>query len=188
MEYPNNRADAKAQGSKFYFTGKPCTRGHIAIREIKGTCMECRKEDWTRENEKRKGEPKSEAAKAAGKRYYEKNKSAVIARAQARPREAKQRYRNEHKRNNPELYRELTNARRKRHREATPPWVDAKEKLAIRGLYVDAMRLSKLTGELYVVDHIIPLHGETVCGLHTIKNLRVMTQEENLKKSNKLLE
>jgi len=37
------------------------------------------------------------------------------------------------------------------------------------------------------VDHEIPLQGEDVCGLHVPWNLRVITQEENLKKSNKLV-
>lgn len=188
MEYPNNRADAKSQGVKFYFTGQPCKRGHIALRKTKGCCVECVKEDWILDNEKHKGEPKSEAAKAAGKRYYEKNKEQVIARAQARPTHVKYQYKSKYKKENPELYRELVNARRRRHRQATPSWVGKQEKTQIRQLYAEALRLTKLTGEQYVVDHIIPLHGETVCGLHTIKNLRVMTQEENLKKSNKLLE
>jgi 5-methylcytosine-specific restriction endonuclease McrA len=49
------------------------------------------------------------------------------------------------------------------------------------------MALTKATGERYVVDHIIPLSNPDVCGLHVPWNLRVITQEENLKKSNKLL-
>jgi 5-methylcytosine-specific restriction endonuclease McrA len=47
--------------------------------------------------------------------------------------------------------------------------------------------MSQTTGERYVVDHIIPLQGEAVCGLHVPWNLRVITQEENLAKSNKLV-
>ena len=186
MEYPTNRTDAKAQGATHYFTGKPCGRGHVALRKTKGGCIECIKEDWAADNERRKALPKSEAAKAAGRRYYQKNREAVIARAAARPLEERQKARNKHKERNPELYKALTSVRKRRHRSATPIWVGAEEKKAIRQMYLEAQQLTKLTGERYVVDHIYPLLSDQVCGLHTLKNLRVMTQEENLRKSNKM--
>jgi len=50
------------------------------------------------------------------------------------------------------------------------------------------MSLTKLTSERYVVDHIVPLINPAVCGLHVPWNLRVITQEENLQKSNKLVD
>jgi 5-methylcytosine-specific restriction endonuclease McrA len=188
MDYPTNRADAKAQGATHYFTGLPCTRGHIALRKTKGTCVECMKEDWVIDNEKRKEKPKSEAAKAAGKRYYEKNREVVIARAAARPHEEVREYKEKYKAANPELYKALTSVRKRRHRNATPPWITKEQKLQIRQMYLQAQKLTKMTGERYVVDHIIPLINDSVCGLHVPWNLRVMTQEENLKKSNKLLD
>ena len=186
MNYPTNRADAKAQGATHYFTGKPCTRGHIALRKTKGSCVECMKEDWATDNAKRAEKPKSEAAKAAGRRYYERNKEIVKARATARPDEEKRRHKLAYKEANPELYKALTSVRKRRHRSATPKWVTPEEKKAIRQLYLEAQRLTKITGERYVVDHIYPLISEQVCGLHTIRNLRIMTQDENLKKSNKM--
>ena len=186
MDYPKTRAEAKATGATHYFTGVPCSRGHIAPRKTKGVCIECMKEDWALDNEKRKGQPKSEAAKAAGKRYYKKNREAVIARAAARPSIEKARARRKHKAANPELYKALTSVRKRRHRAATPKWVGADEKKAIRQLYLEAQRLTKLTGERYVVDHVYPLISDEVCGLHTLKNLRIMTQAENLIKSNKM--
>ena len=186
MDYPKTRAEAKATGATHYFTGVPCTRGHIAIRKTKGSCVECMKEDWAIDNEKRKGRPKSEAAKAAGKRYYQKNRYVVIARAAARPASEVRQYKDKHKEKNPEYYKALTSVRKRRHRAATPKWVGAEEKKDIRQMYLEAQRLTKLTGERYVVDHVYPLISDEVCGLHTLRNLRIMTQAENLIKSNKM--
>lgn len=188
MDYPTNRTNAKKAGAKHYFTGKPCTRGHIALRKTKGVCVECMKEDWEKDNERRKTLPKSEAAKEAGKRYYERNREAVIARANARPLEEKRKNKKTWEENNPELRKTYTSLRKRRHRNATPPWLTAEQKLVIRNLYLTAMTLTQATGERYVVDHIIPLSNSDVCGLHVPWNLRVITQAENLIKSNKLTE
>ena len=188
MEYPKTRAEAKATGATHYFAGVPCSRGHIALRKTKGVCVECMKEDWAIDNAKRIGKPKSEAAKAAGRRYYEKNREVVIARAAARPPHEVRQYKDKHKATNPEYYKALVSVRKRRHRSATPPWVTPEQKKAMRELYLNAQRLTKLTGERYVVDHIVPLINPEVCGLHVPWNLQVMTQEDNLRKSNKLLD
>jgi 5-methylcytosine-specific restriction endonuclease McrA len=188
MDHPKTRKEAQALGAKFYFTGEPCVRGHIALRKTKGSCLECVREDWAVDNERRKEKPKTEAAKAAGKRYYEKNRQAVIARAAARPAEEKRRNRADYKDRNVDVVRADTSVRKRRHREATPTWLTPAERLQMRDLYVQARKMTELTRERYVVDHIVPLRGEEVCGLHVPWNLRVITQEENLKKSNKLVD
>jgi hypothetical protein len=185
-EYPNNRKEAQKLGIKYYFTGQPCIRGHVVLRKTKGSCVECLQEDWVKDNANRSKKPKTEASKAAGKRYYEKNKEAVKARANARSKDEINQYRKKHKEKNPDYYKALTSVRKRRHRDATPKWITTGHKLAMRQLYLQAMELTKLTGERYVVDHIVPLISEAVCGLHVPWNLRVITQEENLRKSNKL--
>jgi 5-methylcytosine-specific restriction endonuclease McrA len=39
------RAEARAQGKKHYFTGRPCPNGHVAYRQTRGgNCMECSRE------------------------------------------------------------------------------------------------------------------------------------------------
>jgi hypothetical protein len=190
MEYPKTRKEAKDSGSKYYFTGEPCKHGHIALRKTKGACVECLKKEWREPNEKRKAYRaeynKSEAAQRSKRKYYEANKELVIARAQARTTEDKNRYKQKYKSQNPELYKALNSVRKRRHREATPSWVTAEQKLQMRRLYLQAQQMTKITGERYVVDHITPLISPEVCGLHVPWNLRVITQEENLKKSNKI--
>ena len=166
----------------------PCKHGHIAPRKTKGACIDCLKVEWKTAAVTRAAYfteyNKSEAGQANKARYYEKNKGAVIARAQARPAAEKQAYKKKYKQENPDLYKTLTSFRRRRFRDATPPWITARQKTEIRQLYQAAITMSKTTGERYVVDHIVPINGVAVCGLHVPWNLRVVTQEENLAKSN----
>ena len=188
MDYPKTRKEAMAQGAKYYFTGEPCVRGHVSIRKTKGTCVACMKEDHQRDYEKRKdyidAYNKSEAGQEARRRYYERNKEAVKARAQARPEEEKRRYRKNWKENHKDQVLADNKIRRKKHRDATPPWITREQKSAMRALYQQAMAITRTTGVPYVVDHQIPLRHPEVCGLHVPWNLQVMSREENLRKSN----
>ena len=188
MDHPTTRKEAKDTGAKYYFTGKPCKHGHIALRQTKGSCVTCIEVTEPAYSARRKLRPKTEAAKEAGRRYYEKNKEAVIARASARPLEDKQRWKSAHKSKNKDYYNTLTSLRKRRHKDATPPWLTIEQKHDIRNLYQTAMDMTRITGERYVVDHIVPLLSNEVCGLHVPWNLRVITQTENLLKSNKLVE
>lgn len=189
MSIPTTRAEAKATGAKHYFTGKPCKHGHIALRETKGSCVECRKLEHEASYANRKDYfaeyNKSEKGAANKKAYYEKNKEVVIARAQARPTEAKQAYRKKYDVQNPEYRKARTNARRRRYKAATPHWLTPEQKAEIRGFYLKAQKLIKETGQRFEVDHIEPIQGEDVCGLNVPWNLQILLKEENLRKSNK---
>ena len=191
MNYPTTRNKAKAIGSTHYFTGKPCKHGHIALRKTKGSCVECLKLEWARGNEQRadyfREYNRREDVKDRKNDWYQDNRAAVIDRASTRPAEKLREYRNAWKVNNAVQVRADTKARRRKHREATPPWLTRKQKSELRQMYQIAITMTKTTGEQYVVDHIVPLISDEVCGLHVPWNLRVITQEDNLKKSNKLL-
>ena len=52
-QYPSSREEAKRLESKFYFTGEPCKRGHIALRKVAEACVECAREDAKASNSKR---------------------------------------------------------------------------------------------------------------------------------------
>jgi hypothetical protein len=68
---------------------------------------------------------------------------------------------------------------------ATPAWVDYE---AMAEIYRERDAVSRATGIEHHVDHIYPLAGKTVCGLHVHHNMRIITAAENLKKSAKVLE
>jgi hypothetical protein len=188
---PTTREEAKKTGSKYYFTGQPCKHGHIAARKTKGACIECLKVEWAKGNEMRadyfREYNKREDVKDRKNEWYQENREAVINNAATRPAHVLREYRNVWKANNKTQIRADTKARRRKHREATPPWLTRKQKSEIRQLYQIAITMTQTTGEQYVVDHIVPLRSYEVCGLHVPWNLRVITQEENLKKSNKLV-
>ena len=188
---PKTREEAKKTGSKYYFTGQPCKHGHIAARKTKGACVECLKVEWAKGNETRadyfREYNKREDVKDRKNEWYQENREAVIAAASTRPQHVKREYQNAWKERNIIWVRADTKSRRRKHREATPKWLTTAQKATMREIYKMAITMTQTTGEQYVVDHIVPLRSHEVCGLHVPWNLRVITQEENLKKSNKLV-
>ena len=68
---------------------------------------------------------------------------------------------------------------------ATPPWLTAEQHDEILLYYEEAMALRIYTGQEYHVDHIVPLQGKNVSGLHVPWNLRVILAKDNLIKGNK---
>lgn len=187
---PKTRAEAKAQGASHYFTGEPCKHGHIAPRKTKGACVECLKVEWQKAADTRaayfRAYNQREDTKERKHEWYQENREQVIQAAATRPAHVKREYQAAWKERNVVWVRADTKARRRKHRSAMPPWLSPAQKKQIRELYKVAITMTKTTGEQYVVDHIHPLRSDVLCGLHVPWNLRVVTQAENLKKSNSL--
>lgn len=185
---PKTRAEAKASGATHYFTGVPCKHGHVAPRKTKGACVECLKVEWLKAADTRaeyfRAYNQREDTKERKHEWYQENRDQVIAAAATRPQHVKREYQQAWKERNLVWTRADTKARRRKHRSATPPWLTRKQKSEIRQLYQIAITMTQTTGEQYVVDHIYPLRSDVVCGLHVPWNLRVVTQQENLRKSN----
>lgn len=77
--------------------------------------------------------------------------------------------------------------RRATRLQRTPKWLTEEQLEQIEKFYTEAKELEDITKAPYDVDHIVPLKGKTVSGLHVPWNLRVITKEENLKKHNKIV-
>lgn len=67
---------------------------------------------------------------------------------------------------------------------ATPKWVDREAVMAV----YHAAKLRRLAGENVHVDHVVPLDGKTVSGLHVPWNLQIIPATENIRKGNRMLD
>ncbi|MEZ5935346.1 MAG: hypothetical protein R3F54_26170, partial [Alphaproteobacteria bacterium] len=121
---------------------------------------------WRREHQ--------EHARETCRRWREENRD--------RAREASLRWARE----NPEKATARSQRRRARKLRAMPDWLSPEQRDEIEAVYAEARRLTEETGVEHHVDHIVPLKGRNVRGLHVPWNLKVVTAEENLRKGNRL--
>lgn len=71
--------------------------------------------------------------------------------------------------------------------QATPKWLSKQQLKEIEQYYIDAAYIQRLMQTPMEVDHILPLQGKEVKGLHVPWNLQILTAEENERKSNKIV-
>jgi hypothetical protein len=119
-----------------------------------------------------------EAAKQRASEWYYNNYNYALQRNRVNG----ERWRKE----NPDKHCARQNRRRASKLNATPTWLTESHNLHIQCKYSLAKMLSRETGIQHHVDHIVPLKGKTVCGLHVPWNLRVIPAIDNLRKSNKI--
>ena len=87
------------------------------------------------------------------------------------------------KRDNMGYVTHINNIRRCAKIERTVSWADLD---LIKAIYTECAALNAEHGKrAYHVDHIIPLQGKWVSGLHVENNLRIILAKDNLTKSNK---
>jgi hypothetical protein len=127
---------------------------------------------------------KKEEIRVYRKKYEKENAERIAARQRARREEmADERaaYHRKYRQENKSTVNALSRAYKARKIKRTPSWANEQ---VIRAFYEEAARLEQETGIKYHVDHIIPLQGELVSGLHVENNLQVIPANENLSKSN----
>ena len=93
--------------------------------------------------------------------------------------------RKEWNQNNKHLTRRFAKQRYNALKQRTPKWLTKDEKKQIDALYEQAVAYSALMGIPHHVDHIVPLQGENVSGLHVPWNLQILKAEDNFRKKNR---
>lgn len=162
---------AREHKLKYYFTGKPCKYGHTVQRlTLTRSCVICTKVRKNKDAQKYRDKNK-EQIRIKMLEYSKKNRSLVNQRAKISRDKA---YAKDPQRMKA-LRRSQVALRRARKLQATPLWSDLQ---AIKEFYLNCP-------PLHHVDHIVPLAGKTVCGLHVLENLQYLPIKENLSKGNK---
>ncbi|RSV15660.1 hypothetical protein CA235_07340 [Sphingomonas sp. ABOLF] len=183
---------------RFVWPDKCCANGHNAPRYISnGACYECQAQRRAKYRASDKGRSASQLQFA---RYYQRNKQSLVDAAnerraadpsasakastkwKAKNADRVAAYARDYVRANRAIKAAAAARYSARKRRAIPAWAD---QAAIRSFYVEAARLTALTGVEHEVDHVLPLAGRTVCGLHVETNLRVIPAVDNRRKYNK---
>lgn len=201
MSKPSSRAEAKALGEKWYFTGQPCKHGHIEDRLTSdGKCRECgnekvrardRESENARMREARARDP--EAAREKDRQYrlenLEERRAYERAWSAANPDKIKAKHRKRYDADPDKQkarcapYGRVTQARRRsRARESSEHYTLAD----VESLYDKqhgncAACHSKLNG-VYHVDHVIPLKRG---GNNSRRNIQILCPPCNMEKSAK---
>lgn len=123
-----------------------------------------------------------------GKGYYQRNRNQVRKQQAAAYQQnlEKERNRSKEKYQNNTLYYHVKSANRRALKlNRTPKWLTSQQKAEIKEWYNAARTLSRECGRPFHVDHIVPIKGKNVSGLHVPWNLQILPAEENLKKGNR---
>jgi len=144
-----------------YFTGKECKNGHISERYTVSRVCVCFKLEYGRIPEvAQKGREQKAAYKLANGPHVKKTRLAWEKR-------------------NPGKMAQHTARRKALKLQATPIWAN---KDAIEIIYEESSNRSENTH----VDHVLPLQGTIVCGLHVETNLQIILAHDNLTKHNSI--
>jgi hypothetical protein len=131
-------------------------------------CSKAAKRKWAKENR--------ELLREYDKKYYEREDRKEYMKA----------YLSNHMKENKAQWNARSAKRRASKLQRTPEWLTDDHLWMIEEVYELAQLRSKVTGVDHHVDHVVPLRGKTVSGLHVPWNLQVIPWYENLSKSNGL--
>lgn len=159
-----------------YSTGLPCKRGHIAERFAScGVCVECNRENAAARRRNHPEQTRATVRAAHAKYDYSVGHKIAGARWRAANPEKLRGYRRRsYLKSDPAYWRAKRAQRRASEKQQMPLWAAGK---AIAEIYARCP-------EGHHVDHVIPLRGRLVSGLHVEANLQYLTASANHRKHN----
>jgi hypothetical protein len=158
------------------FSFEPFMRFYKQTHNSKdGYQAHCKKCDNKRVAERKaKNQTRTKAVQTiADQNKYLKNKESILARNKT------------WKIANPERIQAADAKRRASRLQRTPAWLTEDDLWMLEQTYELAALRTKMFGFKWHVDHVIPLQGALVSGLHVPHNMQVIPAAENLSKSNK---
>jgi hypothetical protein len=162
------RKEAIGLGLSHYDTGRPCKHGHFAQRRVNDrVCMAC-----DRVSKKKDAVENTEHHRAKKQASYYRTREHHLAQKRV--------YRQQNK----GRINALATARKQYVKQRTPKWADKTGAWLLKEAYQLAEIRTKMTGIAWHVDHIIPLQGKNVSGLHIIDNVQVILGIDNIRKKN----
>ncbi len=182
-----------------YDVGIPCRKGHTTGRyEASRKCVQCAKDAataWNRSNPKKHViHNKNYAARhpekvALNSKNWRVNNSDRVKKNNSIWQAANwNKYlgiSSEWKKKNRAHVNAKSKQRKLSQAQRTPRWLTEQDFVDIKKFYLLADELSRAYGFPWHVDHIAPLNGRTVSGLHVVSNLQVIPGSENSRKGNR---
>lgn len=182
-----------------YDVGIPCRKGHTTGRyTVSRKCVQCAKDaalawnkanpDKFKANSKKYRENHREEESARSKNWRTKHPDRVKANNEKWQEANWVKYlgiSSSWKRRNRGHVNAKTKERRLAQIQRTPKWLTDQDFADIKKFYDLAYELSQAYGFPWHVDHIIPLKGKTVSGLHVVDNLQIIPGSENSRKGNR---
>jgi len=178
------RKSALAKGETQYFTGKACVKNHTAPRRAKtGECLTCRAEAlvlWRQkhpERVKQHNQTQYENHADVLKARSRDNHWADVGRARAKLRA--------YQKQNLHIFAKAGAKRKAAKINRTPAWLTEDDHWIIQQAYELAALRTKMFGFNWEVDHVLPLQGKMISGLHVPTNLQVIPATLNRQKNNR---
>lgn len=162
-----SRAEAIKAGLPRYFTNAACSKGHVSERYVSSkTCCEC-------------ANARANVTKAKNRDKYTAS-SALWGKLNPEKRAQYQRTQNAKSPGRRNLW---TMNYRTAKADRMPKWLNDGQLFELESVYTYCSALRRI-GLDYHVDHVVPLRGKSISGLHVPWNLQVLPGRENMSKGN----